>query len=677
MDLPQESAGPGRGKQAGGLPWTTWLGLGACLFVLVLHVGRYWFLCDDAFISFRYARNLAEGHGLVFNPGFERVEGYSNFLWVLILAGAAILGVRPEDAANPLSVACGLALVWRVVEYCRRRLPAGAATHWVLVPAALLALNRSFAVWCTSGLETKLFELLVVWGVLSAIEQVEDGARNRVPAPALLLALATLTRPDGLLIAGCLLGTMFVCQARRRTAGAKDAVRLLLVFGVPVAAHFAFRRAYYGEWLPNTYYAKVGGQTWWAMGGRYLACFALEYAAVLWLPLLAIAGRALAREGRAATILLVAAVVAPHALYIAAIGGDHFEYRPLDLYLPLVFVLLFHAAASFGRTRGRSAGMAGWLVLCAAGGALLPDLSHRDFPPGYRTGFPGLMPRDGYRDEMIDSLARPWVFSTPGLRRYAILYNDLMSAASRQFVGLRQEEHRSFLATAIQQGRWLEELLRQGVLPADLHLAVDCVGAIPYYSGLRTLDRLGLTDRVVARQPDHDEKFRVMAHAKLARPEYLRDIGVDLDLADRVHAVLPEGHPRLLLFAQQAALGARDYVHARLPDGKHLVATAAQGVEALQRRLPHLRLRPAAELVDSGLRPAGGAFTPVPRERQFGPPYDMMYFDQGLSMVEEGSHAAALVQFQCALATNPDNPMARANEQSLRDWLAQQGTARP
>lgn len=44
-----------------------------------------WFLTDDAFISFRYARNLVEGHGLVYDLG-EYVEGYSNFLWVLELA---------------------------------------------------------------------------------------------------------------------------------------------------------------------------------------------------------------------------------------------------------------------------------------------------------------------------------------------------------------------------------------------------------------------------------------------------------------------------------------------------------------------------------------------------------------------------------------------------------------
>ena len=63
-----------------------------------------WFITDDAFISFRYARNLLEGHGLVFNPG-EYVEGYTNFLWVLELAAIwGLLGIRPEDAAQWLSV---------------------------------------------------------------------------------------------------------------------------------------------------------------------------------------------------------------------------------------------------------------------------------------------------------------------------------------------------------------------------------------------------------------------------------------------------------------------------------------------------------------------------------------------------------------------------------------------
>ena len=64
-----------------------------------------WFLTDDAFISFRYVRNLLEGHGLVFNPG-EYVEGYTNFLWILELAALwELFGLRPEHTANWLSVA--------------------------------------------------------------------------------------------------------------------------------------------------------------------------------------------------------------------------------------------------------------------------------------------------------------------------------------------------------------------------------------------------------------------------------------------------------------------------------------------------------------------------------------------------------------------------------------------
>jgi hypothetical protein len=72
------------------------VGLLATLALLLIHAAHYIFLTDDAFISFRYARNLSQGYGLVFNPGLERVEGYSNFLLVLLLAGSDLLRIPPE-----------------------------------------------------------------------------------------------------------------------------------------------------------------------------------------------------------------------------------------------------------------------------------------------------------------------------------------------------------------------------------------------------------------------------------------------------------------------------------------------------------------------------------------------------------------------------------------------------
>ena len=98
-------------------------GLLATLALLLAHAAVYWFLTDDAFISFRYARNLRLGHGLVFNPGRDRVEGYTNFLWVLLLAGCDALGLPPESTASLLSLAATVALWGLVVWFVLRLFP--------------------------------------------------------------------------------------------------------------------------------------------------------------------------------------------------------------------------------------------------------------------------------------------------------------------------------------------------------------------------------------------------------------------------------------------------------------------------------------------------------------------------------------------------------------------------
>ena len=76
-------------------------------------------LNDDAFISFRYAANLADGQGLVFNQG-ERVEGFTNFLWVLILAAVRRLGGDIPTAAHLLGLALGGATIMLAAAWPRR-----------------------------------------------------------------------------------------------------------------------------------------------------------------------------------------------------------------------------------------------------------------------------------------------------------------------------------------------------------------------------------------------------------------------------------------------------------------------------------------------------------------------------------------------------------------------------
>jgi len=161
----------------------------AILPILVLFawqaIRTYW-LCDDAYISFRYVRNLVEGHGLVFNPG-ERVEGYTNFLWVLELAAIwKVVGLRPEVASSLISLlytagAIALTAILALRTPFRER-------RFLVAAGALLCLaaSHTFAIWSTSGLETRQFTFLL----LAAAVCLQSKERPRLVLASLALAAA-------------------------------------------------------------------------------------------------------------------------------------------------------------------------------------------------------------------------------------------------------------------------------------------------------------------------------------------------------------------------------------------------------------------------------------------------------------------------------------------------------
>jgi hypothetical protein len=625
--------------------------LAASLLVLLTHSWEYRFLTDDAFISFRYARNLAHGDGLVFNPGHERVEGYSNLLWVLILAALGRLGVPIESGANVLSLAATVALWALIVRETLRRPPETGRAWLVLVPAFALALTRSVAVWSTSGLETRLFEVLIVAAVFRLLREAEALVRGERPTPwaGVLLGLAEWTRPDGLLLAigayGAVAGWLLV---RRRL----DLGRLALWIApcvLLIAAHLAFRRLYYGEVLPNTYYAKVDGRFWWESGGRYLEAFALEYGLYLWIPLIAAGVALLVSEGNALLPLVIACVLLPHALYVAAIGGDHFEYRPLDLVFPFAFLLLYHGARRLARAAVGGRAMGIYLAIVAVGLWEIPYQSHRQMPHDYVSGFPGGAQSTAFGREFLSPERDP-IFRLPGLRSIAELHRRLLVRSTYHYSGIRQEEHRLFLTSMRPCGQALRQLIEARRVPRDLHIAMPCVGVIPYDADVRTLDRNGLTDAHVAHSP-FVHKLR-LAHDKTATDDYMRSRNVDLVV--EVRPICDVTSEDFLDPLRRSLENHESFVAAALEPGKYLIGRPPAGRGRLARRIPLLEFQPMS---DPGFfeRYVGEAIAAY-RERLSREPGDDVARGQlALLLGNRGRYGEALALLEDALTRTPDD----------------------
>ena len=154
----------------------------------------------------------------------------------------------------------------------------------------------------------------------------------------------------------------------------------LAPFAFLVGGHFLWRRAYYGYWLPNTYYAKVGGKLWWDSGLSYLAAFVLEYALYLWIPLLVAAWM---HHRRHQTTFVPSPVRRAHRASVLYIDGD--RRRSLRVpstrsLLPLLLLLMADGARHVLETRPRwVAALVPGLALILVGVWELPHQSHVQF----------------------------------------------------------------------------------------------------------------------------------------------------------------------------------------------------------------------------------------------------------------------------------------------------------
>ncbi|MBI2941588.1 MAG: hypothetical protein HYY04_14230 [Chloroflexi bacterium] len=573
-------------------------GLGLAVALLALHLVYYARLLgfdpvDDAYISFRYAVNWAHGFGPVFNPG-ERVEGYTNFLWMAMLAIATWLGAGPPAVAlilgSLLAVATVLVL-WRAAG----REPRGVRT----VAVMLLAGDGSFVLWSASGMETGLFTFLVLAGAVAFGRERQQGG---LPVSGLLFALAAMTRPEGALVFALSLVYHAVTWPGRRVGWSVTTILLFLaVFG----SYLAWRYHFYGFWLPNTFYAKVdvesAGEAQIARGLAHLQTFLGVHSGPLIPALIAVpfligaSGRG-ARSDVARSEEQPSTPHAPSPCRPARTGAKGEEDKRRNPgFLPSPFPRFPHpgprrpvAPSPHPCVAGLPTGYCLLLVttytayivfvggdwsvgrffvpvlpfaylLAARGGWRLHQPARR---VAASPGLPRSPPRHEEHEEVPLSQAplcpsclggeppvppSPWrpIAPSPGRRVAVPLLGVALLAANAwgsSYYGERERYALPFeVRLSSQARRAAGEWLRQNT-PVDAVIAVDAAGQIPYYSQRQTIDMYGLNEVYLAHRrvslgqgtPGHEKLD--LTYVLGRRPDYVVIYGAMLDAFPDLYA---------------------------------------------------------------------------------------------------------------------------------------------
>lgn len=324
------------------------------------------FIQDDAFTSLRYAKNLIEGKGLVFNEG-EYVEGYTNFSWVVLMSfiGSIAhtlnhdldLNLFLEETSQILSIVFGFLVL--VITYLLSRsiflktLSEKTHTKWLaevssFIPVPIVLYTTPFIYWSVSGMETSLFVFLTVLSVYLFINR--EKGKKYLYAFVIVSVINSLTRPEGTIFFGLMI--LFYLQPRLvnndglrwniriKNLFNKEFYTLITLYLIPISLYLTFRLLYYGYPLPNTFYAKTEfSSEFLTRGFNYVIEFAeayLIYGLVLIPVLLQLFMKRMSDSEK-----LLLWIITAYTILIFLIGGDVLPIHRFFLTItPMIFILV-------------------------------------------------------------------------------------------------------------------------------------------------------------------------------------------------------------------------------------------------------------------------------------------------------------------------------------------------
>jgi hypothetical protein len=416
---------------------------------------RYFVLFDDAAISMRYAKNLAAGNGLVWNAGGERVEGYTNLLWVVYMAFFHLLPIPASKIGLAIQISGAIFLAGNL--FFAKKIAEHLSSHNLLV-TAIAVLFTAFCYplnnWSLQGMEVGVLALVTTFAAWRTLLAMRAG--RPIPGVFALLGAATLIRLDAAVVYLVILLAVLWFDAPNRRGNLLWGLALLVLF---LGGQTVFRLWYYGMPLPNTYYLKmtgvpasyriarglfVLGQTLWQMNWAVIA-----------LPLTVLFFR------RDHETLLLTALYAGQMAYSIYVGGDAWEHKGgANRYLATT-ISAFMILAAYGlwlikdaiwqRIGGRAPGWLANAVLLTCAG--LAVLSANEF------------------------LGQDFV------KKLFLIKKPLFVEASEDYVKI---------ALALDK-----------ITTPQTTVALVSAGNIPYFSNFIAIDLLGKSDPVIARTPMH------------------------------------------------------------------------------------------------------------------------------------------------------------------------------
>ena len=430
---------------------------------------------DDSYITYRYARNFVEGHGLVYNVG-EYVEGYTNLLWTVLIACGIAAGFESETVGHVLGLLSASGAMVAVFAYSWVLLPSRFCWMAALGPIMLLSYSV-FVYISTAGMETAL-------SVASATAGLAALAAGRIWIATVIASIATLTRPDGLILGAVVFAAHLYLD--KATLGRR--LMPVAAYAMVVASLTLFRLLYYGSPVPNTFYAKVGGLPI-MQGLRWTAGF-LSTHWLLLIPFLAGVTHRACWTGGLFVVL--------NLLYVIATVSSGSR-----LILPIVPVVIAISIAGTGRVMNSSRSLGIVLFAC-----LLGFIGSLVFGEIVSTSIVG-----GGIVLAVSTLANRTARQVLAACAASALLVAAAAAAGAEFgfgswrKPLTTSQRSSELKSKRLQDQYLVSLMkgncRQLAERPEIRLvAAGAIGALGYFSRLPIVDILGLVDPVVARSTD-------------------------------------------------------------------------------------------------------------------------------------------------------------------------------